>query len=120
MRFAIGMGLILLVLGTATIGYMLMDHGMSADHARCVTADITGSGSCFQGNVLPDSVVTAFAVSFLLLVLGTFAIGENSSPERRAAERFVEYRKEISNFFNSARLNLIAYLAFHELSPSFA
>lgn len=120
MKFVIGIGLIALVLGAATVGYMLMNHGMSAGHSECVTAGITGSGSCFEGNVLPNSVVTAFAVSFLLLIFAAFAIEKGASPECKTSERLVEYRKEISNFFNSARLNLVTYLAFHELSPSFA
>lgn len=119
MKSVLVVTLVFAVLGAAVFGSFLMNHGGGEGHSLCLAAEVSGSNTCLESNILPGSVVNVLAVPFLLL-LAAFLLTVGAPGERKPKKPFIGCRREGESFFNPLPLDLLEYLAFHELSPSFA
>ncbi len=119
MKSVLGIGLIFFIFGPAVFGSLLMNHGMETNHSGCLAADMTGSGSCLQSNILPSSMVNVFIMPLLLLIFTVLAFLGYASRKPKVSERLIAYRRAIDLSLNSSRSNMMKYLSFHENSPSF-
>ncbi len=120
MKFTLGIALALMIFAAIIFGSFLMNHAMTGGHSACLTADVTGSGSCIQSNIMPGFVIGISVISFFLLLFAAIGSFLGSSQWNNRKRGFIKPGREEEISSNSAQLNLLAYLAFHENSPSFA
>lgn len=117
MKFVFGLALILMVFEAATLGSILMNHGMVGVHPACLAASVTGSSSCLESNILPGFIAGTLIITLLLLLLAVlYILLEGTAPSGELIGRI----NETETFFNSSSAGLLKYLTFHENSPSFA
>ena len=120
MRFALGIALTLMIFGAIIFGSFLMNHAMTGGHSGCLTADITGSSSCIQSNIMPGFVIGASIISLFLFLFAAIGSFSGSARWHDPKKGFAGHRRDEETPLNAVQPDLLAYLAFHENSPSFA